>query len=391
MFKDETLFILGAGADFPYGYPLGADLIANIITNIRKDHIYIPMSDNSVQDYLKNGNSLIQIDFNLDEIISSADTLASEKFKSEDKPVLNGLVSFNGKTYARIQLEKITQLANLKNALVEFDPVSIDAFLNHHPSYEQAGKAMIIYSLLKCENEFYFSRREKTTEKPYPDNWYSHLINDILSGCNNPSDIKNNKINIITFNYSMSLDYYLKKRLSAVGLLTDNTDAKTFIEELTTQKIHHVYGKIHDEIPIKEYGAFAGSNDINKDRNDAEKNTMRFMKSIKSRNLISLMYQERQATDTYQKLIHNAKKIIIIGFGFDRDNLNILGLPEKEKEYATLLLGRQLRYMDYEGRMKGLAEQFNSLKMKHQSLSITRSTANSITEAYQNDFKIYLY
>lgn len=53
-------------------------------------------------------------------------------------------------------------------ALVDFDPVSIDAFLRDHPAYSKAGKIMIVYSLLKHENKsaFTFNHEEK-------DNWYS--------------------------------------------------------------------------------------------------------------------------------------------------------------------------------------------------------------------------
>jgi hypothetical protein len=34
MFKEETLFILGAGASYPYGYPLGKALVIDIVNNI---------------------------------------------------------------------------------------------------------------------------------------------------------------------------------------------------------------------------------------------------------------------------------------------------------------------------------------------------------------------
>jgi hypothetical protein len=71
--------------------------------------------------------------------------------------------------------------------------------------------------------------------------------------------------------------------------------------------------------------------------------------------------------------------------------LNILGLPEKNTDYAQLLLEKQLTYMDYQGKMKGLSSQFDTLKSKHPYLSINRSVAESIIDAYQYDFKIHLY
>ena len=38
-FNEETTFILGAGASKPYGYPVGAELISNIVENINSDNI----------------------------------------------------------------------------------------------------------------------------------------------------------------------------------------------------------------------------------------------------------------------------------------------------------------------------------------------------------------
>jgi hypothetical protein len=94
--------------------------------------------------------------------------------------------------------------------------------------------------------------------------------------------------------------------------------------------------------------------------------------------------------DKYKSLIQNAKKIIIIGFGFDEDNLKVLGFPSQPEEYEELLKGKQLLYMDYDGRMRGLAEQFEHLKQTF-NLRVTRSVATRVVDAYQNDFKIRLY
>lgn len=44
MFNEETLFILGAGASWYYGYPLGKDLIHAIIQAITSEQIYVPLT-----------------------------------------------------------------------------------------------------------------------------------------------------------------------------------------------------------------------------------------------------------------------------------------------------------------------------------------------------------
>lgn len=43
MFSKSTLFILGAGASLPYGYPTGLNLVKEIINNIDKDEIFFPL------------------------------------------------------------------------------------------------------------------------------------------------------------------------------------------------------------------------------------------------------------------------------------------------------------------------------------------------------------
>jgi rRNA processing protein Krr1/Pno1 len=398
MFKEETLFILGAGASFPYGYPLGKKLIEDIIHNIKHDEIYIPMSEAHLIEHISNASSHIAINFKLSELLEILESTQIDTFDQVGTPTLNTLTTFKGKNYAKIQIRRIEEFHELQNALTEFDPVSIDAFLSHHDKYSLAGKIMIIYALLKCENKRYFSMRKKnekdTTNEPEPDNWYSYLINDILSGCNLPEDICKNKINIITFNYDVSLDYCLQEKLSNVGLLKKNPKAQEYIRTLTSSKIKHVYGKIYNDDPTETYSKFyPKSNSVTEIKAEILNNSRRFLKAINEKKLIKLISPERKTEDPYKKLILEAKMIYIIGFGFDRDNLNILGLSDKESEWGELFNAngdRKLSYMDYDDKMKALSEQINFLKAKYGS-RITKSTSKHITNAYQNDFKISIY
>ncbi len=57
---------------------------------------------------------------------------------------------------------------------------------------------------------------------------------------------------------------------------------------------------------------------------------------------------------------------------------------------------KKLKYMDFKGRMNSLGEQFKGIKQCYfqrtgVELEIACSTAESIIDAYQNDFKIYLW
>ncbi|KTC84243.1 MULTISPECIES: hypothetical protein [Legionella] len=56
MFKQNTVFVLGAGASYPYGFPLGKDLMIEIIQNIENDSIYLPMLKTIAKKYYWNKN-----------------------------------------------------------------------------------------------------------------------------------------------------------------------------------------------------------------------------------------------------------------------------------------------------------------------------------------------
>lgn len=128
---------------------------------------------------------------------------------------------------------------------MDYDPVSIDAFLRDNNSLEKAGKIMIIYSLLKKEDRSFFGMREKS------DNWYSLLFNDILSGCVKPDDISKNKLNIITFNYDLSLECALHQKIKNTEFLKENDVCNNYITELES-KIKHVYGGLYSKDILAE-------------------------------------------------------------------------------------------------------------------------------------------
>lgn len=394
MFKSETLFILGAGSSYPYGYPLGKELIRNIINNIKNDTILIPCIESSKYFYNENDakilNGKIERPYELQDFIAQLTSLDPTQFSEVgvlNEMPLNSQMRFtrvNPFKYRKITLQQIDAFFELCESLILFDPISIDAFLRDHPRHLQAGKVMIVYSLLKCENIAKFAY-----DKTGSDNWYSYLLNDIVSGCENPDDIQNNKLNIITFNYDLSLDYCLMRKLTDTEFIRGNEAATTYINKLITSNIYHVYGKLYQESHLDGYGHYTENN---KQLQPETRNTRRLIKALQSYESIKSIYQERDKSGKYSELIASAKEIIIIGFGFDRDNLNLLSFPISENDYGDFFDGKTVRYMDFEGKMNGMFSQFTHLQQRFKErFSITRSTANIITNAYLNDFKIFLY
>src|SRR3990167_846598 len=409
MFSEETLFILGAGASWYYGYPLGKDLIHSIIHTISSEHVYVPLTSEQRARVGFDASSLNDMRFSLHYISEQLKNIDVKNIPDGDDQFFqinpNHVLANMGQTgivptssmLASVKMSQIEEFSALKNALKLFDPVSIDAFLNHHQSHALAGKVMIVYALLKCEDPAAFMMGYARKPKPWEvsiskdvqdDNWYSYLLADIMAGCVNPDDIVNNNLKIITFNYDMSLDCILHEKLSNVEMFKDDGIAKNYFDDLVLNKIHHVYGKLYKEASQDVYGL----HQVKPSNQDARTNTIRLVQALNSSDQIKLINDRLLAHKDgfYKSLIEQAKKIIVIGFGFDRDNLDVLGFPSQPDGYNGMFKGKELLYMDYDGRMRGLAEQFGYLT-KRFDFRASRSAATRITDAYQNDFKIRLF
>ena len=143
--KKITL-VLGAGASYAVGYPVGTGLrnkICELATPAR-EYIALPA----------------------------------------------GLLSFEGGI-----------LHNFVNAFRKSQMFSIDAFLARRPEYVNIGKMAIATILLEIENENHLLTTDHT------DHWYRYFYNKFASESWDHLDFSN--ISIITFNYDRSLEKFL--------------------------------------------------------------------------------------------------------------------------------------------------------------------------------------
>ncbi len=212
------------------------------------------------------------------------------------------------------------------------------------------------------------------------DNWYSCLLHDIKSGCKSPEEILKNKVNFITFNYDMSLEYYLFSRLKNTSYFKDVCD--TFLNEL---EIIHVYGQFYSAEKWKEYGIQLENNSF---ITPPQINTKIMLRAAQIYQNIKLIGERNGYNYKIQNILQKSSRLIIIGFGFDSNNLDILGLKNmKGLEYR--LCDKKIYYLDYEGRMNKIYNDFLFLKGK-QYFQFFRSTETSIVNAYEYDFKLSL-
>jgi hypothetical protein len=196
MITKNTVFILGAGASVPYGYPSGKELRWNICKNfvsriIGLGNIIPHHPESEVQDILKKARPFC------DTFLKSSTS-------------------------------------------------SIDLFLNRNRHFSEIGKMAIVGSILEAEKNSAF--REHMLDDFKSQDWYSFLFEKMtedLIEAGSYKDFGGNKVTFITFNYDRSLEHFLYESLSNAFSSAQEDEIKS---QLRWINIFHVYGVI-DKFP----------------------------------------------------------------------------------------------------------------------------------------------
>ena len=152
----------------------------------------------------------------------------------------------------------------------------------------------------------------------------------------NYNSLCENKLSFVTFNYDRSLEHFLYESL--VNSFS-NVDSSALIDQLNAFPIIHVFGQIaplpwQDQgnlpLPLK-YGTSVSEINI----------IDRLRKNIRT------IYDERtdesfnEQLEKAQYLIYNAQRVFFLGFGYAKENLELLKIPEclniKQWIYGTAL------------------------------------------------------
>jgi hypothetical protein len=160
MITKDTLFILGAGASMPYGFPSGADL--------RK-------------------------------------TICGENYHND--------LSQRFQNQMGISAELIMQFAEVFRKSKQ---PSIDTFLGKRQDLVDLGKLLIADCLCTREHPstLFASRLE--------DDWYLLLWNALQEGVHTADGISQNRVRFVTFNYDRSLEFFLHEAIkNSYGLRDD--------------------------------------------------------------------------------------------------------------------------------------------------------------------------
>jgi hypothetical protein len=204
MITRETVFILGAGASVPYGYPTGNELRNDICRNFEKRIVELTKKD------------------------PESSNLDVRQISKEAREFTN--VFFKSST------------------------LSIDLFLARNKQFAEIGKKAIVLSILEAERDSRF--REDMSDNGSQD-WYSYLFQKMTEDLISPESYDNfdgNLVTFITFNYDRSLEHFLYESLSNAFR---SAPKDKIIKQLRSVQIFHVYG-IVEKLPWQggktEYG-----------------------------------------------------------------------------------------------------------------------------------------
>lgn len=264
----DKMYVVGAGAHAPYGFPTGAGL-KSIIREIC---------------YPKNHPSSLRV-----------------KFKDDARYLVNFLPQEYSSYWARTydHNKNLNQILDelLNDFVIDFldsSESTIDSFLSQVPKWSLLGKLLITYTLRDYEKREPLRRLE--------DNWIELFLQRHLTSPK-PESLSDFPI-VITFNYDRLLEESILRRLgSSFGLSAFEAD-----KVLETLPIYHVYGKIGDS------------------RFDDKKSNEPGHILSDSQN-IKIVGEERIKTpisEIIQKNIASIRKMYVLGFGYDKLNCNII-------------------------------------------------------------------
>jgi hypothetical protein len=296
LINKKTVFVLGAGASCPYGYPSGSRLLQRVC---------LP------EGFMNSYTSGV-----MDKQAVETRLLDIKKFKD----------AFNK---ARIK--------------------SIDLFMAINPKLAPIGKYIIAFEILRAEQQSLFGEEAKFEREIFAyrksqgdsnprswlsqplfegDDWYFYLYNRLIAGLadkNALPDFSKGNLAFITFNYDRSLEQFLYESLINSFTEVPESDISKCLQKL---KILHVYGQI---APLKWQDPKQG---MDYKPTIGESLLERAAANIKT------IYEQKVSPELNEarQILEQAEQIYFLGFGYAKENLEILKLPGKTKR-ETLIYG----------------------------------------------------
>lgn len=267
------------------------------------------------------------------------------------------------KIYESFQNKYPNKLNSFKKNLNLFRKSHIDYLLrNYKNEYGDIGRYLIARNLLGSEKDLFKNIHMGTSNDEY-DDWLSTLISILNEKVTKPGDLEeiSKNLTIITFNYDLSMEYFLQEYCKGTGEWGDALE-----EFKKNLKIIHIYGKL---------GKFDWEKNNNIYSDEMFKSFAKFKSKLSSEDLIERKILDKNNNDfvfyndliedelviseiekiskgikvigdkniqvdlkhiqVAKNLIKEAKKIFFLGFGFNRCNLSLLGFAERSGKIST--------------------------------------------------------
>jgi hypothetical protein len=294
MFKKKTVFILGAGASWHYGYPTGEELVRMVIEKA---------SD---------------IDFEYDSPLPSHDGSGSARQYSQAHP----------KHFANSFDQFLHDLKTFRDKALQANPLVIDDFLGRNEGVADIGKLLIAMVLIDCEakHEVRSGNADKRTGKDTGiGDWVRYIVQQLTVDCEKPEDLLANQVAFVSFNYDLSLETRLHQALKNYQYFANSGFSDKFF---TKERFLHVYGQLYDFDPKRPssslgvYGntLFPFANQLDRAHDAAQ-------------NIRTISPDEKTATPEIVEAITEAEYLYFLGYGFDRRNNELLGLGHLQGEH----------------------------------------------------------
>lgn len=199
------------------------------------------------------------------------------------------------------------------NSFRKSTALSIDSFVAKNPNYIDIARTAIAMVLMEMED------RDVFFNHTINDHWYRYLINKICPDSWN--DFDPSRISVVTFNYDISLEYFMAVAISHMySKRLDEVATK-----LKTMEILHVYGKLDRQFDT--YGNI--KTNIETDADNIEVTMHDVQNASRAIQLIGDEREDSRHFQVIQNIIHTSDQIGFLGFGFDPVNVDRIfgGIP----------------------------------------------------------------
>ncbi|GAB4157910.1 MAG: hypothetical protein Tsb009_35090 [Planctomycetaceae bacterium] len=286
MIGKQTVFVLGAGASVPYGFPTGVGLRNKIIELNKTVFRNADANPDHFRSMLKTP---------LDD---QANLIAEAVFLANNEPFSPNEI-----------YDQALRISQLIDRFERSRTLSIDRFLSRRNEPDKTiGKCLIAYFLIQHENERALHNEKNNC-------WFSYV--SALMDSESPNDYIRN-VSFITFNYDRSLEHLFHQAITH-GFRVSPQEANQYAAKIPIVHLHGRLGYLEwqdnaQDALIRNYNHHRTPETI--------------AAAAQEINIISENVENSVDFQQAHDLLSKAEVVYFLGFGYDEENVRRLNLDE---------------------------------------------------------------